>query len=206
MWTVEAGLDTMASMQALGEPRAAREALIVLAAREHPGLTALDPETIDPELLYLLWRGADPERRALLLDMVPPDHPQRLHMGERIDARRIDLWLANAEAAAPLSRLCAAVCPGAEATCRGIAYNALNSHNALLTLGTPAEALIGQARFLDSARGRGAVMRRILLSTPMRGRRALLARVATHSSCLGEALSAENARYMPRLPGHRDGG
>ncbi|GAB4263445.1 MAG: hypothetical protein Kow0013_09830 [Pararhodobacter sp.] len=202
VWSVDSGLETVATLEALGETRASREALTILAAREDPGLAALPPESMDSELLYLLWRGADPERRQRILARVPPGHPQRRHMGQPVDARDIDLWLASAEAAAPIARLCNAVCPGDEAAaCRGIAYEALNSHDALLTLGTPAEALVAQAPFLDSPRGRGAVMRRILLSTSMRGRRALLNRIAARSQCLGEALSAENARYLPRVTG-----
>ncbi|MCB1396604.1 MAG: hypothetical protein H6898_11640 [Rhodobacter sp.] len=201
LWTVEAGPVVIETFTALDEPRAAREAMVVLAAREHPALRTMPADGIDTDLLYLFWRSADAERRAQLAGLVPVGHPQRLMMGETIDARDTDLWLASAEAAAPIETLCAATCPGDDApACRSAAYRALNSHNALLTLGTPAETLVPQAEFLGSARGRATVMRRILLATPMSGRRAMLARVRTHSECLGTALSAENGRYMPPLP------
>ncbi|MCL4674925.1 MAG: hypothetical protein KJZ59_02585 [Pararhodobacter sp.] len=200
LWDVNADISVIDAFQALNEPRAAREALIVLAARENPALGRLPPEQVDPDLLYLLWRSADPETRTTILNLVPTGHPQRLLIGDRIDAREIDTWLATSAAAAPLAALCDAVCPDSGETCRGAAYRVLNSHNALMTLGTPSEALIGQSAFLASPRGRSTVMRRILLATDMRGRRAVLAHLRDHAVCLADAIQAEQQRYLPRIP------
>jgi hypothetical protein len=200
IWDVSSGLEAIRAFRDLEEPRAAREAMVVLAAREHPNLNDLPPAEADTDLLFLLWRAADPERRAEIASLTPAAHPQRLLMGERIDPREIDIWLSSSEAAAPITALCQAVCPETGETCRGAAYRALNSHNALMTLGTPAEALVSQAEFLASPRGQSAVMRRILLATDIRGRRAMFAHLQEHSQCLAAALIAENQRYMPRLP------
>ena len=200
LWDIEAGPDIVARFNELGETRAAREALIVLAAREHPALSRVEPDQADTDVLYLLWQGADPERRAQIENLIPVAHPQRLLIGERIDARELDIWLATDGAAAPIAALCNAACPDAGETCRGAAYRALNSHNALLTLGTPSEALVSQADFLASPRGRGTVMRRILLATAMRGRLAMLEYVRGHSDCLADALQAEHQRFLPRIP------
>lgn len=207
LWAVSAGTGLIERFATLGEARAAREALVVLAARETPALQALDPGQVDPDLLYLLWGFADPDRRAAIAALVPPGDAQRQLMGDTVSAQTLDQWLANASAAAPLNSLCRAVCPGAdrEPPCRAAAYRALNSHNALLTLGTPAETLVPQDIFLDSPRGRAATMRRILLSRPIRGRRALLSWVQGQSACLGEALGAENRRYHPARPGQSPG-
>lgn len=200
LWDVSVTPAVVENFTALGELRAARAAMITLAAREHPAMRAIDPNGTDKELLYLLWPPANADRRRLIEELVPPAHPQRLLMGQSIDAREVDVWLSTSPAAAPIAALCQVVCPEAGATCRVTAYRALNSHNALLTLGTPSEALVSQDDFLASARGRGTVMRRILLAADMRGRRALLASVREHSECLAEALTAENQRYLPRLP------
>ena len=203
LWTVSADPGVIDRFASLGEPRAAREALVVLAARETPALQSLNPDEGDPDLLYLLWGTADADRRAGIAARVPPGDPQRLLMGDTLSAQVLDTWLASATAAAPLDLLCRAVCPAEDdrPPCRNAAYRALNSHNALLTLGTPAETLVPQTVFLDSPRGRSATMRRILLSRPMRGRRALLSWVQGQSTCLGTALSTENRRYHPAIGG-----
>lgn len=204
---VEAGPPVIAGFAALGEARAARVALVTLAAREHQGLHALDPETVDPEMIYLLWRGADPTRRAILVARVPPGHPQRALMGEPADSESLARWLAESPAAAPLSRLCDALCPGSAAPpCRLAAMGALASHDALLTLGSPLESLVPQETFLASPRGRASVLRRILLAVPMSGRRAMVAAVAAQSQCLGDALAAESRRHRPLgTPAGEDG-
>lgn len=201
VWDVTMDLSTIHAFTDLEEPRAAREAMVVLAAREHPSLQDIEPAEADAELLYLLWRSASLERRAQITELTPIDHPQRVLMGERIGARETDLWLATSDAAAPISVLCDAVCPDSGETCRGAAYRILNSHNALVTMGTPTEALVSQSAFLASPRGQSAVMRRILLSTDLRGRRAMFSYLQEHSECLATALTLENQRYMPRIPG-----
>lgn len=199
---VEAPPSVIAGFAALGETRAARFALVALAAREHPGLQDLDPATLDPEMLYLLWRGADPAQRDQIAALVPADHPQRALMGQPADPLALDLWLASSPAAAPLAVLCDARCPAqAVPACRSAAMHALDSHDALLTLGSPVEALVPQATFLASPRGQASTLRRILLAVPMRGRRAMVAQVTQHSACLGEALQAESLRHhQPRSP------
>lgn len=190
----------------LGEARAAREALVVLAAREHPALRDLPAEATHPELLYLLWRGADEPRREALLARLPAAHPQRALMGEPQDDATFLAWLETSPVAEPLRALCQATCGDSMPTCLSAAYGALASHNALVTLGSPIEALIPQTVFLDSARGRGTVMRRILQSTDARGRRAMLSGLRAQNECLAEALNAENARYRYRRPGTEEPG
>lgn len=198
---VNADTALLGTFARLGEPRAMREAMVLLAARESPALNALDPASVAPELLYLLWTGASDSRRREIESRVPATDPQRVLMGQPSDARDLDRWLASASVAAPITALCDAVCPQDGMLCRAAAYRALNSHNALITLGSPAETLIPQQVFFASPRGLSSVMRRILLATSMRGRGALLARVTEEAACLGEALSAENQRYRPTLPG-----
>jgi len=203
--SVDAGLPVVLRFAELGEVRAAREALVVLAAREHADLRTVMPELLDPELIYLLWRTADAERRAMLLAHVPPDHPQRLMMGEERDPAVLAHWLEHAPAARALSLLCDARCPDSQDTCRTGAYQALASHRAILVLGSPAEALISQEEFLRSPRGQAAVLRRMLHSTDARGRGAMISQVRTHDTCLADFLTQERTRYHYRRPGVENG-
>lgn len=203
--SVDAGLPVALRFSELGEARAAREALVVLAAREHSDLRTADPEPLDPELTYLLWRTADPERRAMLLAHVPPGHPQRPMMGEERDPAGIAHWLEHAPAALGVAALCDARCPDSRATCRAAAYRALSSHMAVLVLGSPVEALVSQEEFLRSPRGQGAVLRRMLHSTDARGRGAMISQMRTQDACLADVLSQERARYHYRRPGVENG-
>ncbi|PTX05385.1 hypothetical protein [Pararhodobacter aggregans] len=201
------GPDLITRFEALDEPRAAREALVTLAAREHPDLTTVDPAAVDGDLLYLLWRAADAPHRAAIADLVPVGSAQWQMMGEVMDTPALERWLMASTAAEPLLSLCRALCDDDQmAACLGAAYGALGSHDALLTLGSPAESLIAQEEFLNSPRGRASTMRRILLASSMRARRAMLDRVSSEVSCLGDALRAEAQRYRPALPGVSDGG
>lgn len=201
LMSVEAGPEVIADFMQLGEARAAREALVMLSAREHPALHELAPDATNQDMLYLLWRSADDMRRRDLLAQVPAGHPQRALMGEPRDENAMLGWLRTAPVATPLRAICATLCQQTADSCLGAAYGALASHNALVTLGTPVETLIAQDAFLDSARGRTTVLRRILQSTDARGRRSMLTQVRAQDECLAEALHAENARYRYRRPG-----
>ncbi|MCW1932910.1 hypothetical protein [Pararhodobacter zhoushanensis] len=201
MLNVRSGPDVVLRFEDLGESRAAREALMVLSARGHPDLAQLDPQSVPQDMLYLLWRRASAARKAEVASFVPADHPQWLMMGETLGEGVLQHWLETSDAAAPLSSLCRSICAPSVGSCVSAAYAALGSHDALMTLGTPAAALVDQTRFVDSARGHASVLRRIMLGTPMRGRRMLLARVSERSECLGNALSSDDLRYRPQIPG-----
>lgn len=191
-----AGPEVVAAFADLGEARAAREAFLTLAAREHPALGDLPPQDAPLELRYLLWRGADTARQAQISATVPADHPQRGFMDHAgPDPQALADWLASAPVASPLAALCARVCPDSQSACLLSAYQALGSHGALMTLGSPVESIIAQDIFVASARGQSAIVRRILLSVDARGRRIMLARTAQEQQCLAGALDAENQRY-----------
>lgn len=197
----EAGI--IRQFEQMGEHRAARQALTVLAARENDGLRTLDPAETEAEQLYLLWRNADPERRTAIAALVPATHPQRLMMGETVPDDALDQWLADSDAARPLTELCQSICPDEIASCQRAAYGALASHDALLTLGSPAEALVSQADFLHSARGQATVLRRILLSSSLRVRRQMLDRLDASSACFATALAEEAERFRRIQPAMR---
>ncbi|MEZ5751055.1 MAG: hypothetical protein R3D60_03500 [Paracoccaceae bacterium] len=202
LFALRGGPELIARFDALGDPRAAREAMITLSAREHPRLRDLDPALLDYELLYLLWPVADDDQRAIIENRVGPDHPQRALIGQRPDVRVTDLWLRESPVAEPLRSVCAAVCPEAadQPACQSAAYQALGSHNGLLALGTPAEALVPQDVFLNSERGRNSTIRRILLGRDMRARRLMMRDLQDRSACLWEALHTQALLYRPNPP------
>jgi hypothetical protein len=192
---VEAGPETGATFAALGEARAARVALTMLAAREHPALRNDWYDWMDPELAFVVWPRASDALRARLDTAIAPDHPQRGLMGWPAPEAGWSDWLAQSPVAAPFRALCAAECPDSQAACRSAAHAALGSQVAATTLGSPVEALIAQDEFLAAPRGRAAVLRRILLAADARGRPALIARATEADACLGNRLAAEADRY-----------
>jgi hypothetical protein len=195
------GPEAIATFTELGETRAARVALVLLAARGHPRLRQIDPADVDPELIYLLLRGADDARRAALLDRVEPGSAQRALLDGTLDTSQLQEWLAGSAIGGPLDAVCSEHCAATRPTCLSNAYKALASHNALLTLGSPVEALIPQEHFLAQPRGRSSVLRRILQSRDARGRRVMIAQVREHDACLADVLEGEAAHYRYRRPG-----
>lgn len=202
--SVDASIETAARLAELGEARAAREAVLILAARERLDLSdgtdgggTLEswPDWMDPELVYVVWRGVDEPRRVNLLALVPGDHPQRALMGEPVSVDNWVQWLRDSPAASPLRAVCGTTCPDTRDACLRAAYEALGSHNALLTLGSPVETLIPQDEFLAAPRGQTATLRRILLSVDARGRRAQIDRARQLDRCFAEVLAQESSRY-----------
>jgi hypothetical protein len=191
----DAGPEVGARLAGLGELRAAREALLILAAREHPALATHWHDWMDLELAFAVWHRARPAVRAQLAAQVDPGHPQRALMGLPGTARGWDDWLADSPAAVPLRSLCAAECPDSQPACRRAALAALGSPAAVLTLGSPAASLISEARFQAAPRGRAAILRRMQLTADARGRPALIARTAAADACLGARLAADAERY-----------
>ncbi|WP_209424340.1 hypothetical protein [Pararhodobacter sp. SW119] len=199
------GPEVIERFEAMGEARAAREAMVALAARENPGLRDRDPAQVPPDTIYLLWRGSTGERSAELLDRIAADSLQRALVEGTFDPLQLSGWLAEAPLAAPLDAICSRDCHETRATCLSGAYLALASHNALLTLGSPVEAIIEQDDFLSRPRGRSTVLRRILQTHDARGRRAVIAQMRTHDACLADMLAEEAARYHYNRVGNGTG-
>lgn len=199
--STDAGPDIVPTFAALGEERAAREAFAALLAREHPSIAAMDPATVESELLYLLWSRADATQRESIAALIPEGHPQRLLIGDPVAQPSLIAWLETSPAAQPIAALCASTCAADEqGACLLAAYGALPSHLALLTLGSPVEGIIPQDSFVATPRGQSATLRRMLLGVEARGRRALIARVEGASQCLGTRLAEEQRRYMYKRP------
>ena len=195
MLQVGAGLETAAELAALGEARAARQAVTMIAAREQLDMGDSWPDWLDPELAWLVWPSAGAELREAIAAMIPETHPQRAMMGLSTVEGALGPWLAENPAAAPLRAICQSECPDSMVSCLAAAYAALNSHAAVLTLGSPTATLIPDPEFLVSLRGRRAGLRRMLMATSVRGRAGLIERAGNTDACLGALLAAENVRY-----------
>jgi len=192
---VDAGLDTAEGFARLGEARAARAAVLTIAAREALAVGPDWPGWLDPELAWAVWPTAAEPLRDRILQIVPEAHPQRAMMGLPATEGALAAWLSDSAVAAPLRAVCDALCPASGTACLIAGYRALGSHGALLTLGSPAETLMSEADFLASPRGQRSVMRRMILSTDMRGRTGLLNRTRALDPCLGDQLAEDSARY-----------
>lgn len=201
LWSVDAAPDIALRFARAGEPRAAREALIVLAKRERGGFgrMAEDPD-YPPALRFLAWvewsataEGA--ARAAAEAAAMHPGDPQRAQVGLEVEPAALEAWIAARPEAAPLAALCRAACPETVGACTRAGLAALGGLPALTVLGSPARALIDPEEYDASPAGQSALMRRIQLTTGPRGRASLLARTRAIDACLGERLAQEFKRY-----------
>ena len=199
LWQATEELDVARALSAMGEDRAARKAVMAIAARRQaPFDPALGAEAWFPQtLIHLLadWRD-DPILRARL----HPGDPRLDWPGQTPDPALLDDWLAQAPETAPLRAVCRAQCAGSVAPCLRAAMTGLETQASLLQMGSPATALLSDAEFADSPRGMAALARRMLLGQGARMRAALLARVSAQDACLGNWLGAQAVRYDRPLP------
>ncbi|MFC7703716.1 hypothetical protein ACFQXB_05875 [Plastorhodobacter daqingensis] len=201
LWNVDAPLSLITDFAAMGEDRAARAAVAVLAARERRGFAALDGSPGYPDgLRYFIWREwvNEPGHLARLTDAVlslAPGDPQRVMMGETVAPEAYGDWLMSAPEAGAVAGFCAARCPQTARACALAAAEALGDPLLVMIQGSPAETLIPSPEFTESPRGQAALLRRVLLGASTRMRPAMLSRAATRDSCFADALAAEAARY-----------
>lgn len=204
LWDVDAPMTLALDFAAAGEPRAARAALVALAARERRGFAGIaDAEGYPPSLRFLVWRewAGDPARAAALeaeVAALSSGDPQRLELGQPLQEAALADWLLAAPEAAVLVRLCRDRCGASQRACALAGMEALGSYRSLLVFGSPSEALIPTERFAASPRGQAALLRRMLLAVDARGRRGQMAAAEARDPCLAGLLEAEAKRYMPR--------
>ena len=204
LWRVDAPMSLPLAFAEAGEARAAREALVALAVRERRGFASIvDAPGYPGALRFLAWREwlEDPAQAPLLdvaLSEVAPGDPQRAQIGAPPDPAATAKWLLSAPEAAALALLCTEHCGETAADCVLAAHDALASHRALLVFGSPSEVLIPASDFHASPKGKSAIVRRMLLATDARGRRAQVARADGMDRCLGQLLQDEAQRYIPR--------
>lgn len=197
MWRVDTAPHVALDLARAGEARAAREALVAMAARERRGLGALlDDPDYPSAMRWLGWRELDdPASMSAAVDVLHPGDPQRQLMGRMIAPEDRADWLLGAPEATPIATFCRTACADTMRACALALDTALGSVQGLLTFGSPSATLIPEDAFAASARGQSALLRRVLLAADARGRRALLARATETDACVGSALHAEAERY-----------
>lgn len=194
LWDVRARPALAMEFLATGERRGAREALIAAAARQYDGFEALAAQAGYPlEMSYLVWQ----EVPGWGIGDLHPGDPQLELTGTAPDPALRAEWLMEADVALMPRSLCEYQCGDTVVECTRAAYDALNSYPALTVLGAPSEQLIPTEVFARSPRGRAAFLRRILLQTDARSRRAVIADAHTADACFGALLHSEAERYRP---------
>ncbi|MCL4187468.1 MAG: hypothetical protein KJZ85_07650 [Rhodobacteraceae bacterium] len=202
LWDVAAAPDIVLRFARAGEPRAAREAGVVLAKRERRGFGEMAGDPAFPAALrpfaWAEWAGEGggaSERIAADLAALHPGDPHRGLWAAPPPPAALEDWLLSAGEALPVAAFCRAECPGSAGSCARAAYGALGNPLSLDTLGSPSETLIPAADYASSPRGRAALVRRIHLIGPGRVRMRLLAAAAETDGCFAARLEAGWARY-----------
>lgn len=195
LWDVDATLDTALTFAELGEARAARQALVFLAARERSGFAkAADDPRYPASMRFLIWQewAKDPASTVHLaaeLAAAERGDPQRVIMGQGVENSALESWLLRNEVARPLASFCNSVCPDSVGTCARAGFAGLTGYRRLVMAGTPAAALIDEDIFSSSPRGRATLLRRVLLATSDPARQ--IASLGEVDACFARALQSE---------------
>jgi hypothetical protein len=168
LWDGQATAEVILTFARLGEARAAREAGLVLAARQKSGFGAVADDPVYPHALLALairdWRLHDPDRARAAEAALPPGDPQHevLDFTPRATPQALTEWIATAPEGAPLLAFCANQCPSEPApVCHAAALGAVGGYFGLMRLGAPVEALMPSPDFNRSPMGIATILRQI---------------------------------------------
>jgi len=192
LWTVNATAQTAMRFVDLGEERAARVALIFLAARQGRGFGQVaDDPRYPPSLRFLIWqewqrRGIMGPRIRSEISALHPGDPQRVLMGQDITDGALQDWLQTATVARPLASLCHSICPASAGSCARAGLAGLGGYRRLTML-------FSDQVFIESARGQATLLRRVLLATG--NRPAQFKELSGIDACFAEAVKREYSRF-----------
>lgn len=193
LWDGDAATDVILTFARLGEARAAREAGLVLAARQKHGFGAVADDPAYPDSLLALairdWRQNDPDRAKAAEAALAMGDPQRevLDFIANVTAESLTVWIAAAPEGDPLVALCQSLCPEEPAPiCLASAFGAVGGYYGLMRLGAPVEALTSSPDFNRSPMGIATTLRQIAAEAQARR---LSVPPATGSACLDTALT-----------------
>lgn len=201
LWSVRADLHTAETLAKLQEPQAVAETLLMLVKHRESGFppAVLDLSWYPQRLVFLSQPHATPD--VLRAGLHPGDPQRRRVYGVAPDPTALRVWLAESPVAAPLRAACDVVCTDSAAACSYALYQASGSYEVLLTLGSPVNALIPNAEFADSPRGRAVLARRIMLMRSARMREAKRQKLANVSRCAADWLAAQfDAHTARKIP------
>ncbi len=201
-WRADAPAETVLAFARIGEPRAARETVLALAARQDGTIGALAAsDGYPPELRNLAWRKWEGEaggaaRIAAEIAALAPGDPQitAYRAGEVVQADR-DAWLAEAPVAAPLRAFCEASCPESGSACLRAGFAMLRGLGGLARAGTPSETLIPAEAWDASPLGRAVLLRRSEARERVTGPM-FITDVGMLDGCTAEALAEETIRFL----------
>lgn len=198
LWHLEGGAEIAQKFLQMGEDRAAREALIIIASRHDSVLPTevLSQDWYPDSLVHLTRNYALASENA---ERLHPGHPIRLVSGLTHDNAALRDWLVADPLGTPLRAVCEAQCPENSGDCAVALYRGLSGYHALLMLGSPVAALVSDEEFAKSRRSMAAVARRIMLAHSARTRDPALQRLAELDQCAADWLRAEFKLYYPRL-------
>ena len=200
LWTLPGGIEIAEGFAQYGEARASREALLAEVSRTERGFP---DEVIAQPWFPEALRHLRPARKLPMGEALslPRGHPLRRFAGLPVPQNDLRNWLQGAELAQPLRLTCAKQCSSTQSACTLALYEALGSYHSLAMMGSPSASLIPERDFIESARGRQAVARRIMLMNSARVRASLTPRLAEIDTCAAEWLLSEYRSYYPSSSG-----
>lgn len=198
LWSMQADVTTAESFAALQEPQAVARSLLTLVKRRETGFApAILKRPWYPQTLLFLSDQGTP-LPVLSAALHPGDPQHKLLTGTAPDPDALRDWLAESPVAASLRATCEVVCASSAPQCSYALYRALGSYPILLTHGSPANALIPNADFMASPRGRAVLARRIMLMHTTRMRQVALDKLSEIDSCAADWLAMQFDRHTPR--------
>ena len=181
----------------MGEPRAARTALVYLDARQGSGFASLanDPR-YPPSLRFLIWQewqrnGVEAERISQELSELAAGDPQRTMMGEKTNDQAFENWLMTSPQTQPLVAACLSYCSESVTSCVRAAYLGIGDYRVLTMLET-------DEGWINSPRGEATLFRVINLTrgtnSPDQSREKM-SRIKSVDACFADVLNKEAARF-----------
>ncbi|MGY6547477.1 MAG: hypothetical protein ACXIU7_00500 [Roseinatronobacter sp.] len=178
-WSANSSFEHVEWLAAHGEAGNSREAYLILVARNGP--------VVPPDPALLDWLGAPVTSQAeIAAALTQVSLPLAPDTGAQLIANPF---------VAPLHVICSARCPETVTDCSLALLAGLGSYTSLLTLGSPAAALISDDAFARTARAQQMLARQIMLRRSMRMRAFAMQDIAERDQCAAEWLAEEFTRY-----------
>jgi hypothetical protein len=154
LWDTDAAMTVLLDFARMGEMRAASVAARVMKNRQRHGIAALVKDPAFPAHLtaFAVLDGAQ-------TSLPPGPQVEVLGNAPKMAADALVGWITADPLGLPLRATCERLCPADEAQCLVSAYEEVGSYLGLISLGSPAEALIPAERFAASPQGMATVLR-----------------------------------------------
>lgn len=194
----KAGIEDALSLADMGEARLVRLGLIALEARQATGYAAFGEDPRFPQSMrYLIWREWQKDGDAGAVDKViarlAPGDPQRALLNQSVAKSEFQGFLLGSDLALPMKALCQAECPASAGACMEAGFHAIGGYRRYATQGSPLAALISEADFAATPRGRKSTLRRAMTYAFLTEAR--LKPIARIDACFADLLQAEGQNF-----------